>query len=272
MTRHGEVLIAILNNPLDAELAHSQHWYRIPITSQQKWIQRGWPPRWLAFYQTKIFGQEAYSICYYARVIDIQQKYRWQLLPDSPHDERGQRQYHQLTLEPLQRLPQPILSRRRRRITFISTTWQKFESAAEINDLYDESSLEDHLWAELKRLEIQAERQEWVEVGSRRYALDFAVYCTRGKLDIETDGDEWHANPEKAAIDNLRDNDLESKGWQQLRFTTRQIQEQMSDYCVPTIAATINNLGGVDEEGKLLARKINPKSSPGMFQPGLFDG
>ena len=271
MDQRGEVLVAILNHPLDSELAHNQQWYRIPIASQQKWISRGWPPQWLAFYQTKIFGQEAYSIRYYARVLEIQQKYRWELFPEQPQDERGQRRYHQLILGPVQRLPQPILSRRRRRIIFISTTWQKLIRAAELNDLYDDSPLENHLWAELKRLQIQAERQELVKVASRNYFLDFAIYCTQGKLDIETDGDEWHADPEKAAIDNLRDNDLESRGWQQLRFTSRQVQEQMTDYCIPKITETVNYLGGVDEEGKLFARKINPKMPPGMHQPGLFD-
>lgn len=42
---------------------------------------------------------------------------------------------------------------------FIPTTWEKFVNAVEINDLYDESSLEDQLWAQFKRLEISAERQ-----------------------------------------------------------------------------------------------------------------
>ncbi len=28
---------------------------------------------------------------------------------------------------------------------------------------------------------------------------------------METDGDDWHANPEKAELDNLRDNDLKSR-------------------------------------------------------------
>jgi hypothetical protein len=46
----------------------------------------------------------------------------------------------------------------------------------------------------------------------------------------------------------------------------------MSEYCLPTITETINNLGGVDEVGRLLARKINPKLPPGMYQPNLFDG
>jgi very-short-patch-repair endonuclease len=271
MLERGEVLVAIINERHDFAIAGEQHWYRIPVASQKKWLQRRWPPAWLAFYQTKIFAQEAHSIRYYAKVIEIHHRYRSELFPNQPDDERGERQYYQLVIGPLQQLPQPIFSRRRRRIIFIPTTWQKFMNAAEINDLYDDSSLEDRLWAEFKRLQILAERQEWVAIEDRNYFLDFAIYCALGKLDIETDGDEWHANPEKAAQDNLRDNDLESKGWQQLRFSTHQIQERMADYCLPTIATTINNLGGIEEDGKLLARKISLDAPDGLYQPGLFD-
>jgi very-short-patch-repair endonuclease len=271
MSKRGEVLVAIINSHQDFLLAHEQHWYRVPVDSQAKWLKERWPPRWLALYQTKVFGDEKYAIRYYARVLDIRQRERRELFPDQPPHVRDQRRYHQLLLEPLQRLPQPIFSRRQRRIVFIPTTWQKFIDAAEINDLYDESSLEDRLWAEFKRLNIQTERQEVVTVGDHAYFLDFAIYCAHGPLDVETDGDEWHANPEKAALDNLRDNDLESIGWQQLRFTTRQIQEQMADYCIPTIAGTINNLGGVEEESKLLPRRINRDARGGTYQLGLFD-
>ncbi len=92
-----------------------------------------------------------------------------------------------------------------------------------------------------------------------------------GKIDVETDGDEWHANPERAEQDNLRDNDLESTGWQQLRFNTHQIQEELAEYCIPKIAKMINRLGGVEEEGKLMPRKIDLKSVDGAYQLGLFD-
>jgi hypothetical protein len=37
----------------------------------------------------------------------------------------------------------------------------------------------------------------------------------------------------------LRYNDLESAGWQQLRFTERQIKEQTVEYCTPKIVETI---------------------------------
>ncbi len=271
MTSRGEVLVAIINNPMDFAIAREEHWYRIPVSSKEKWLKGRWPPKWLALYQTKKFGEEAHAVNYYAKVREIRQVYRWQLFRDQPRDDRGNRQYCQIFFEPLQRLSVSILSRRRRRIVFIPTTWQKFVNAAEINDLYDESSLEDRLWAILKRLQIQAERQELVTIKDRNYFLDFAIYCASGRIDIETDGDEWHATPEKAELDNLRDNDLESTGWQRLRFTTKQIQEQLAEYCVPKIVETINNLDGAEEVGKLMPRKIDLNAPDGAYQLGLFD-
>lgn len=271
MSQRGELLIAIINNRLDFNLAREKHWYRIPVSSKEKWLKERWPPRWLALYQTKVFGREAYAINYYAKVLDIRQVFRWELFPNQPRNDKSNRRYYQLFLEPLRRLPNPISSRRRRRIVFIPTTWQKFVNAGEINDLYDESSLEDRLWAVFKRLQIQAERQELVTIQERNYFLDFAIYCASGNIDVETDGDEWHANPEKSAVDNVRDNDLESVGWKLFRFTTHQIQEQMVEYCVPKIVDTINRLQGVKEEGKFMPRRIELNAPEGTYQPGLFD-
>ncbi len=271
MPYRGEVLVAIINNQSDFALAMDEHWYRVPVSSQEKWLRDRWPPKWLALYQTKRLGLEAFAINYYARVQSIRQAFRWELIPNQPRDEKSNRLYYQLLLEPLLKLPQPICSHRRRRIVFIPTTWEKLVVAEEINDLYSDSSLEDQLWAALKEQRIRPERQELVTVKDRDYFLDFAIYCARGKLDVETDGDHWHANPEKAELDNLRDNDLESVGWQQLRFTERQIREQTADYCIPQIVATINRLGGLEEEGKLMPRKIDPNAPAGTYQPGLFD-
>ncbi len=220
MSIRGELLVAIINDREDFALARDQHWYRIPVSSVDKWLKNRWPPQWLAFYQTKVFGDEAFSINYYAQVLDVRQVYRRQLFPDRPRDEKANRRYYQLILGPLQKLPQPIFSRRLRRIVFIPTTWQKFAGALEINDLYDESPLEDRLWAELKRLRISAERQEFVQVKERSYALDFAIYCSSGNLNLETDGDTWHSSPERIQQDNLRDNDLTTAGWEHLRFNT----------------------------------------------------
>jgi len=270
MANRGEVLVAIMNRRLDFETAVKEHWYRIPVSSQKKWLKDRWPPQWLAFYMTRVFEVEKYSIRYYARVLDYSVKRRWQLLPNEPRDERSKRRYYQLILAPIKQLPRPIVSRRWRRIVFIPTTWQKLIGATEINDLYDDSPLEDLLWTQLKRLNIPAERQEFITIEDRNYSLDFAIYCARGNLDVETDGDLYHANSEKSVEDNRRNNDLEAAGWNVLRFSTLQIREKMEEDCIYKIRKTIDTLGGI-EEGGVIPRQIPPDLPSTARQMSLFD-
>lgn len=89
-------------------------------------------------------------------------------------------------------------------------------------------------------------------------------------MGLETDGDTWHANPEKSDLDNLRNNDLEAAGWSMFHFTTRQIREQLEDYCVPKVIEAINTFGGV-QESDLTVRKFDPKGGGVNYQLSLFD-
>jgi len=270
MSERGEVLVAIMNNSLDFSILREKLWYRIPVSSKVKWLKDIWPPKWIAFYQTKEFKQDAYAINCYGRVLDIGEVYRWQLFPNEPRDEKSKRKYFQIRILSLERLPKPIMSHRRRRIIFIPTTWQKFVNAEELNDLYNESKLEDVIWKEFKAWKIPAERQELIEVNRHNYFLDFAIYCAKGNVAVEADGDFWHAYPEKAEEDNLRDNDLKVSGWEVFHFSSHQIEQQMAEYCLPTVVKKINALGGVDQ-GKTVPRKIDLNVPPGSYQPSLFD-
>lgn len=272
MTRRGEVLVAIMNNLHDFAIARDDHWYRVPVENVAKRLKDHWPPQWLAFYQTKDFGEEAFAVHYYAQVLAIRERGRRELFPDEPPNPKSHRRYYQVMLSPLQRLARPIISRRFRRVIFIPTTMAKLLTASELNDLWDESPLEDALWEEMKRRAIIAERQEYVEVNGTAYFLDFAIYCAKGKLDVETDGDTWHIERERARSDNVRDNDLETAGWSLLRFNTQQINEEMASYCLPTVVEKINNLGGI-ETTRLTPQfaSLDPTGAP-TIQAGLFDG
>ncbi len=247
MARRGEVLVAIINNPTDLEILKNHLWYRIPVSSAQKWLSKRWPPLWLAFYQTRVFGSECYSINYFGKVREIKEAYRYELFPEEEYNPKTTRAYYQIFLSSLKRLAYPIRSRHGRRLIFIPTTWIKFKNAAEINDLFDESKLEDRLWSGFKRLRIAAERQEFVRVGAKYHALDFALYCEGGKIDVETDGDIWHSNPKRAVQDNVRDNGLKTRGWTVLRFNGEQITESLYDYCLPLISSNVRKLGGIHE-------------------------
>jgi very-short-patch-repair endonuclease len=266
----GEVLVAIMNSLLDFAIAQDQQWYRIPVRSVDRFLKSRWPPRWLAFYQTKAFGEERWAVNYYAPVRRCRIVSRRALLPEDPDHPRADDLYYKIEIEPLQRLPRPIISLRWRRIVFIATTWDKFINAGEINDLYDESPLEDRFWAEFKRLEIAAERQYFIKVKDRHYALDFAIFCDRGNLDVETDGDTWHADPDRIPLDNQRDNDLTTLGWLILRFNSSQVREATTKYCIPTIMESINKLGGLETEG-IIPRTFDPDHPEGARQLTLFE-
>jgi very-short-patch-repair endonuclease len=265
------VLVAIMNNHLDFGLANDKHWYRIPVPSVLKWLKGRWPPQWLAFYQTKVFGAEAFGVRYYAKVEDIVETSRGELLPDETGDPKRSQRYYKLLLRPLNCLDRPIVNRRRRPIIFITSTGAKFLQATEINELYHESPIEELLWGAFRKHGIPAERQEFVRIKGERYAVDFGIHCVKAKLAVEADGDTWHANPERAKVDRLRDNDFEVAGWHMLHFGTHEIREQMDDYCLPKVATEVANLGDLKEGGRV-PRKIDLRLPPGMRQLTLLNG
>ena len=260
------MLVCLLKEKSDFTILLEQSWYRIPV----KHAPKRWPPKWLAFYQPKAFGNDAYRIRYFAEVEEIITATRQDLFPYELPNPKSDQEYFKLQIKSLEEKSRPILSSRPRRLAFIPTTWLKFDIAEEINDLFDDSPLEDRLWLELKKLKIKAERQWLVQVKQQSYRLDFATFCVEGQLDIETDGDHWHANKEQIHVDNQRDNDLQSICWHVLRFNSHQVNEQMVDYCTGKIVETINGLGGASADG-LVPRVFYPSNEGIAQQMSLFD-
>jgi very-short-patch-repair endonuclease len=236
-----DVLVAIVKDRRDLEIARTERWYRIPVRSAPKNLEAA---RWLAFYQTKAFGEERWAIRYYAPILGRSILKRRDLLPDQPDHPRAHQDYYKLELGELHCLERPIISRRGRRVVFIPTTWEKFCRAEEINDLFHESPLEDALYDELKRHRIESERQFFVRVGSACYCLDFAIFCRRGNIDIECDGETWHSDPKGLRRDRHRNNILASAGWAVLRFGSRELADQMA-LCLRLVRATIRAHGGL---------------------------
>jgi len=179
------VLIAIMNNPRDLAIARKEGWYRIPVRSAPAIMEFGW----LAFYQTKIFGEEGWAVHDWAEVKGCTIVKRRELLPMEDAHPRADDDYYKVSIGELRRLPRPIVSRRGRRTVFIPTPLSKFQRAEEINDLFHESPLEDRLWEAFKQEHIEAERQWPLWFKKATYSLDFALFCVRGRIDVECDGD-----------------------------------------------------------------------------------
>jgi very-short-patch-repair endonuclease len=261
-----DVLVAIVNewDALNRVLAGS--WYRVPV----KTAPRDWPPTWLAFYQTREFGDEAYQVKYYGEVANIEVIPRHDLLPNEFPNSKSDDLYYCVWLKEVKDLKPSIYSTRPRRLVFVPTTWQKFSTARIINDLFADSPMEDILWQGLKQKHIDAERQWEVKLKRAVYQLDFAVFCRDGRIDVEVDGDRWHHNAVRAPRDNVRNNALTTVGWEVLRFTGHQIRESLNTYCIREIAKTVTRLGGPSSKG-VISRKVIGTTDGTAVQFSMFD-
>ncbi len=243
-----DTLVALMNNRGDFRLAQEQRWYRIPVKSAPEIVRDG-SLRYLAFYHTKIFGDQAFSVRSYGTVQRLTVVKRRELFPDLEHDPKAEQDYYKIEFDTLHALPAPILSRRWRRILFISTTFSRLQQAREINDLYHESSLEELLWEAFCTERIEAERQFMVGTGNQFFYLDFALFCRERNIDIECDGDEFHSKLPDVKRDKRRNNLLESLGWAVLRFTTEDLRQRLTEVISQT-KATINRYGGLRYAGE----------------------
>jgi very-short-patch-repair endonuclease len=239
-----DALVAIVQWRVDFERIQTEGWYRVPVASAPAPLLTG-QIRMVAFYLPKTFREMAWQVRWAAPLLGTDVMARRALLPSEPFHKRADELYLRLALGPLRTLPQPIPSRRLRRIVFIPTTLAKLETATEINDLFHASPIEDTLWQALKGEGIEAEREYFVP-GDRdgRYALDFAIFGQERNLDVECDGDAYHANPTRAKYDNRRNNFLTGRGWSVLRFTTEQIREELPDV-LTQVHAALKSCGGV---------------------------
>jgi len=140
------VLVAIVNNPRDLEIARLLGWYRIPLRTAPKVIAVDY----LAFYQTGAFGDEKWCIQYTAPVRGHELTTRAELLKtelDHPH---AKEEYYKVQLGPLERLPRSILAESWHRITFLYTTGDYLLKATTINDLIVQSEERQLLWQALR--------------------------------------------------------------------------------------------------------------------------
>ena len=145
------VLVAIINNPRDLEIARVLGWYRIPLRTAPKVIAVDY----LAFYQTGSFGDEKWRIQYIAPVRGHELTTRAELLKTEPDHPRAKEEYYKVQLGALERLKQPILADSWRRITFLYTTGEYLLQAKSVNELVVQSDERQLLWQALRERAVE---------------------------------------------------------------------------------------------------------------------
>lgn len=140
------ILVAVMNEPRDLEIARLLGWYRIPLRSAPKVIAVDY----VAFYQTVAFGEQG-GVRYVAALRGHELTTRAELFKDEPNHPRSAHEYFKLQLGPLEALPHPLAAKNWKRITFFYTTGDLLLTADTVDDLVINSSEErQRLWHALR--------------------------------------------------------------------------------------------------------------------------
>lgn len=174
------ILVAILPNQRDFDIARLYGWYRIPLKSAPKVISVDY----LAFYQTKAFGHgQTGQIAIVAKVLGHELVRRRDLLRDEIDHPRSEEEYFKIQLGPLKKLDNPIPASGWKRITFFYTTGEQFQNASTINDLVIKSQDErEVLWHTLRERALQANEYRAQELPES--VLDPAILALLGQFEL----------------------------------------------------------------------------------------
>ncbi len=169
LTPTSLVLVAVMTDTRDLEIARLFGWYRIPLRTAPKVIAVDY----LAFYQTKAFKERKWSIQYIAPVRGHELTTRGELLRDDIDHPRANEEYYKVQVGQLEELPRSILAKKWRRITFLYTTGEYLLNAETVNDLVVHSEERQILWKALRERLVTDQKYTATEV--EEFPLDDEV-------------------------------------------------------------------------------------------------
>ena len=237
-SREKIVLVGALKDRRDLEILFKEKWYRIPVIYAPK---RQF--NYLAFYQPVSFDRKGKQIQYFARVLGYQIIKRKNLLPAELNHPRAEDDYFQVRIGKMKKLALPIRNIRPRRISFGFTTLSHLLESKDILQLYNVPPTEEIIENGLKQAGIQAIAQHYLSVDKKRFCLDFAIFCQRGKIAIECDNKKAHSSPAQQKKDKIKDNFLKGHGWKVIRLKESAVLSNLKG-CLLRIQKTIQKLGG----------------------------
>jgi hypothetical protein len=140
------ILVCLLPSPRDLEIARLLGWYRIPLRTAPKVVAVDY----LAFYQTSAFGARGGRIEYISAVRGHELTTRAELLKDEADHPRAQEEYYKIQVGGLEKLKEPVVAGKWKRITFLYTTGEYLLHAKTLHDLVVNGDERQLLWRSLR--------------------------------------------------------------------------------------------------------------------------
>ena len=140
------ILVCLMPTPRDLEIARLLGWYRIPLRTAPKVVAVDY----LAFYQPSAFGERGGKIEFLAEVRGHELTTRGELLKDEEKHPRAREEYYKIQIEGLEKLNEPVVAEKWKRITFLYTTGEYLLKAKTLNDLVVDGDERNLLWRSLR--------------------------------------------------------------------------------------------------------------------------
>jgi len=227
--QNKNILVGVIKNRRDLRILLKYGWYRIPVVHIPK---RKFS--YIAFYEPISFGKKGKRIEYYAHVLRKTVVRRIDLLPKEKDHPRAHEKYVKIQCGEVKKLPHAIKNVVPRRISFGFTTLKKLLSAKNILELYGIPQTEEIIKKELARVGIKAVREFPVSADGKRYRIDFAIFCEKGKIAVECDNNKAHGSKVQIIKDKAKDIFLRHHGWHVVRLKEKEIIEY-TDRCIARI-------------------------------------
>jgi len=140
------ILVCLLPSPRDLEIARLLGWYRIPLRTAPKVVAVDY----LAFYQPSAFGGRGGQIEFVAEGRGHELTTRAELLKDEADHPHAKEEYYKIQIGGLEKLKEPILADKWKRMTFLYTTGEYLLNAKTLNDLVVDGDERQVLWRSLR--------------------------------------------------------------------------------------------------------------------------
>lgn len=156
MYPEDRVVVCVVKTKRDLKFVQEEGWYRIP----QAQMPHGIYMEYIAFFLSGlVFKEKSGSVAYFARREGVELAYRRDLIPSQPDHKNADKVYYKIGLSDFQMKLPPITNPTRHSISFIHTTWDRFDTATEIKDLYSNADyFVDRIYHALRNSRITTER------------------------------------------------------------------------------------------------------------------
>ena len=118
-----DMLVCLLRYKDDLNVLLHEGWYRIPVKTK---LENLFKIKYMAFYQSYVYGKNAFKIKHYGTIDKIDIVKRCELFPNEKQNAKSNDEYYRIRMKDMNILENPIPSKMSRRMVLLILLWKNF--------------------------------------------------------------------------------------------------------------------------------------------------